>query len=94
MPDDLPVARRMELAATRCRGCWATITFCTTDHGVAQPVNTAPDSTGNLIVTYDPVRVVLRSRVDQALLEPPGAPDERYMPHHATCPAADQYRRR
>lgn len=81
-------------ASTLCRArtCRARIVFATTEAGTPQPVDVDPTRTGNLIITTD-TDGQLRSRVDQGLLEPADTPPDRWMPHHATCPAAGEFRR-
>lgn len=91
------VAARMAAMATRCGGCTAQITWCITEgNRRRQPVNSHPDPTGNLVV-YADERGTLISRVELygvvGLLEPADTPADRWVPHHATCPAAPQYRR-
>ena len=75
----------------RARTCQARIVFATTEAGIHQPVDVEPTPGGNLIIALDGGQ--LRSRVDQGLLEPDTTPPDRWMPHHATCPEADQFRR-
>ncbi|MEU7331382.1 hypothetical protein [Streptomyces parvus] len=72
---------------TRCRRCNAPIVWCLTSaNGRRQPVNAAPDETGNVAVMQGAdgllyVRTVTTARPDIR----PG--EWRAMPHHATCPA-------
>lgn len=73
----------------RCRGknCKALIVWTLSEKGVRQPVDLEPNPQGNLVLT---VRgTVLLSHV-AGLFDPPGV---RYMPHHATCPDAENFKR-
>ncbi len=49
------------------------------------PLNTAPDRAGNMVFTAP-------GQVEQVTAERL-ALDERYMPHHATCPQGRDWRR-
>jgi hypothetical protein len=64
-----------------------------------QPLNAAPDPEGNIVLTANyrqTNRGVLREcRVLTKAERAPGLFDdeqERFMPHHATCPHADRFR--
>lgn len=70
-----------------CKSCKALVLWALTKGGKRQPVDAAPASTGNLILEQRSGTLV--SRVAD-LFDPPG---DRYMPHHATCPDAEQWRR-
>lgn len=82
---------------TRCGGstCRAEIGFAPTAASKASmPLNWVADPAGN--VRLEPIAGrhpnVLAVVVEQAELMPP-ADDTRWMPHHATCPNADEWRR-
>ena len=83
----------------RCSGsdCRAEIGFVPTAASKASmPLNWVADAGGNVrleAVTGRPPNVVAVV-VEQAELMPPPVPDIRWMPHHATCPNADEWRPR
>lgn len=75
-----------------CRACDAPMTWATTSSGKSMPLNAEPDPAGNV-----EVRV---GELGLAVLEvhPPGQPPlasvgVMYMPHWATCPNADEFRK-
>jgi len=77
------------LYQTKCTGstCRAEIGFAPTAASKARmPLNWVADPAGNVRLE-DGYAVV----VQQAELMPP-TPDIRWMPHHATCPNADEWR--
>lgn len=86
--------------ASRCRSCGAPIIWAfTTANDVLIPLDAEPDADGNVTVErrltgrYGGLKTTatVLGPLDVALL----APDvERYMPHHATCPQASQWRHR
>lgn len=77
---------RVVAEGTACRSCRALILWCITKGGVRQPVDAKPTEAGNLVVERR--GSVLFARVAD-LFDKPG---ERFMPHHATCPQADEWR--
>jgi hypothetical protein len=95
-PDPLTLAD-FGIYATRCSGndCRAEIGFVpTAESKASMPVNWVADPAGNVRlepVTGRPPNVVAVV-VEQAELITP-VPDIRWMPHHATCPNADEWRR-
>jgi hypothetical protein len=80
----------------RCRGrtCRAPILFVPTQDGHTIPLNAQPDPAGNVAILSD----LLGGDVAQTL-----GPDDAqrwradgfplYMPHHATCPDVEEFRR-
>lgn len=81
---------------TKCRGCGAEIRFIKTKSGKAIPVNPSPvyieDKNGDkIIVTTD-------GRVSNGRLEVVTSQNQfltrGYISHFATCPFANNYRRR
>jgi hypothetical protein len=68
-----------------CRSCGAPITWAITDQGKRMPLDAEPNPAGNVRLTLTNA-VVLRK--DEVYDGP------RFMPHWATCPNADQHRRR
>lgn len=72
-----------------CRKCPAEIRFCKTESGKWMPVDAAPNPDGNLAdAGVDDEGIPLVAAVD--LFTPADA--TRYMPHWATCPAAEEFR--
>lgn len=74
----------------RCRSCQRAIVWTTTAAtGRPMPVDPEPVATGNVRLVRDGGRLV-------AEVVPPArrrAGEELHLPHHATCPAAAQWRR-
>ena len=85
--------------ATR-KGCGAPILWVATVNGKMQPLDLDPNPDGNirLIDTYrqtergvlQKCRVIPKAELAGSLF---GDDEPRYMPHHATCPHAEQFRR-
>lgn len=80
----------MKRRTATCAGCGAEIIWCVTQNGKRQPVDAEPNPKGNLelrdvLNRFDPVSVVID------LWSDPNC--ERFMPHHATCPNADEFRK-
>lgn len=57
--------------------------------GKEMPVNPDPDAEGNVIIDDEGLAFVLKPGQ-----EPLDQKAKRYMPHFATCPEADRFRRR
>lgn len=85
-----------------CSSCQAEIRWVATKNAKPQPINAEPDGKGNIrflepAVYRATVRGALRAIevIPKAELAAEMFPDgrDRYMPHHATCPDVDQYRR-
>jgi len=80
-----------------CRSCGAPIIWAITVNGKPQPFDAMPHEDGNALleernITRDGhVHVELHARSSDPLFDA-GKPI--YMPHHATCEHADQWRRR
>lgn len=75
---------------SRCKKCPAQIEWVLTEAGKPMPINAEPDPKGNLVVVgveHDGTR-----QVKVADLFTP-ADAVRYMPHWATCPKAEEFRR-
>jgi hypothetical protein len=79
---------------TTCRSCGATIVWAETVSGVSMPVDAAPHPEGNvqLLQPDDPRSPPFATVYGKRKRPPPGA--ELRMPHHSTCPDAEQWRRR
>lgn len=76
---------RRGLDSGTCKGCAAPIWWARRLSGKAQPLNRAPDQAGN-IVMENGIAVQF-----QPLIHSDGR--DRFMPHHATCPNANDFRK-
>lgn len=79
-----------------CSACPATIVWTVTPTGAKSPIDYAPSEQGNVLVLQpqglgEMLSVVL-SKDALKLARERGL--RLHMPHHATCPHADQFRRR
>lgn len=86
----------------RCSGCDAEIRWVATKNAKPQPIDAEPNGKGNIRFIEPVVYRATRRGPLRAIEVIPKAelagelfPDgrERYMPHHATCPNVDEYRR-
>lgn len=79
-----------------CRSCGAGIVWAVTTSGKRMPLDADPTPAGNVQTTVEPPHDVLRAEVlgplEVELLDPDARAGLR-MPHHATCPHADDWRR-
>lgn len=81
---------------TKCRSCGAPLLWATTTHGNAMPLNAEPDPEHGTVVLEDdllgagqiahvlPIDAAARASVRGELV---------YVPHFATCPDADRWRK-
>lgn len=67
-----------------CRSCGASIYWCRTPNGKAMPLDPEP---------VKRVVVVVRAPGPDLPDEEVAKVVETYVPHHATCPKADEFRR-
>ncbi len=80
----------------KCRSCGAAIIWAITARGVRMPLDAMPDpAKGNQIIELDAPEGIdgpqtWRCRAASMLLD---AGQDRYMPHHATCPDGRRWRR-
>lgn len=75
---------------SKCRKCPAEIRFCKTASGRWTPIDSEPNPDGNLVMDgVDDEGITVVKVVN--LFTP--ANSIRYMPHFATCPAAEEFRR-
>ena len=74
---------------SRCRSCGAEVRWAHTTFGKLMPLDAEPDPNGN-------VELVGKGQQQLAIVHAQPTMDGglRYMPHHATCPDAEQWRRR
>lgn len=79
-------------ASVPCRSCGAPMWWATTEAGKAIPLDDQPTPDGNLAVHRDP-NGVLHAR-GLVLDEEPLEHEHRATSHFATCPHANQHRRR
>jgi hypothetical protein len=81
---------------TACRSCGAPILWAVTTGGKPIPLDAEPDAGGNVLMTGARVGTA-RGFAPEVRVEagPPLFPDDspRFMPHHATCPQADRWRK-
>lgn len=84
---------------SKCRSCGAPIRWAITTGGASMPLDLEPNPDGNVVMTGRSSRSrmgTLSPEVEVIAGAPlPGLEDsrERFMPHHATCPDADEWRR-
>lgn len=78
----------------RCRSCRAALRWLVTDTGRWMPVNGQPDSAGNVEIEWRGCAQVARVVGPSKDVEKVADLTLRYMPHHATCPAAGRHRSR
>jgi hypothetical protein len=79
-----------------CRACKAPIVWAKTENGRPMPLDPEPDAGGNITLTRSAgrlVAVVLAPAVVEALRDD-GERRLFYRSHFATCPYADEFRRR
>lgn len=93
-----------------CRSCRAPLLWVLNDHtGRVQPLDAAPTEDGNIVLTgrqrvsaggeeFPEAHVLQGDDLDDTLERPApyreAAGRGRYSSHHATCPQADQWRRK
>lgn len=71
-----------------CRSCAAPIIWAVTTNGKFMPVDAYPTDDGNVeLVDGTPPRAIVHGQ------PPLGLVGELRLPHHASCPQADQWRR-
>lgn len=80
-----------------CSRCKAEITWCATVNGKMQPIDRQPNPAGNLRLVDEYVQTQ-RGILQRVLVAKPGElslDDDgvRYMPHHATCPDVEDFRK-
>lgn len=74
----------MEVGVSECRGCGAPVSWARTARGKHMPLDPEPHPEGNVEVDAGVATVV--DPAQKALF------GERYMPHWATCPRANDFR--
>lgn len=74
-----------------CRTCHAEIEWVRTPEGRTMPIDPEPAEDGNLaLIAGDPI-IAVPVAANELLVDDDGL---RYKSHFATCPQADQHRRR
>lgn len=97
MNEDRPIphdARRDKKPPATCRGCRRPIIWARTVNGKLQPLDRDPNSDGNVVATgkkHEDGRMIVETLGPLELAADDGR--TRYMPHHATCPKADRYKK-
>lgn len=84
-----------------CSKCAAPLLWAATVNGKMQPLDADPNPAGNIRLTggfkatkrgaLPACAVIPKAELEPSLL--PAVVEDRYMPHHATCPNADEFRR-
>lgn len=76
-----------------CRSCQAEIRWATTRAGKAIPLDVPPTAEGNVVLEREGARdvAVTLGGFELELARSEGR--ETWMPHHATCPQAKDWRR-
>ena len=72
----------------KCRSCGAPVIWCMTKHGRHKPVNAEPVGNGNINLHFDPLGLTVPVAAVVA------AGKGSHVSHFATCPKADQWRKR
>lgn len=81
-----------------CRSCRAPVLWAVTVQGNRMPLDAVPTSDGNVTLTGRHVATD-RGAAPECRVESPGALPlfddgvDRFMPHHATCPHGEDWRR-
>jgi len=83
---------------TKCRSCDAPILFIKTKNGKTMPVNAEPvwirkDAAGKTYIKSDG-SFITGEIVGDAYDDPENKPVEAYVSHFATCPQAENFRKR
>ncbi len=76
----------------RCGSCGASVRWLVTHLGRAMPVDADPVHTGNIVIESDDTTAGVHVRPHDPLLDDPGI--TRWVSHFATCPNAEQHRRK
>lgn len=76
----------------KCHSCGAPIRWAVTEYGRRIPLDPTPTDAGNIHL-YDGVAYVMEMR-GQAIIEHRAQGDVLYVAHFATCPHADQHRKK
>lgn len=75
-----------------CRSCGAEIVWAETVRGKRQPIDPLPVEKGKIVLREREGKAPLAIVVDVDPL--PGMSEPKHLAHHATCPDAEQWRRR
>jgi hypothetical protein len=85
-----PITPEAQVENGKCRKCGAEIVWLRTKASRALiPLNALPDKKGNVVIDAEGLAVVVGGGLFDDTPE-----GERYMPHHATCPSAPEFRRK
>lgn len=74
----------------QCKGCNATIIWVRMPSGKLMPVDAEPTFLGTVAIHSDGIRGAVLRREEREKL-PAGT--KLYLPHHVTCPNADEFRK-
>lgn len=75
-----------------CRSCGATIRWAVTEKGKRIPLDADPSPRGNMRLGPDGTAINIGSGTEPSLFSEQGV--DLFMPHHATCPSAGEWRRK
>lgn len=79
---------------SRCRSCDAEIFWVTTEAGKSMPLDALPSADGNVMVSRPAGKPVAAVLAGLFLAEARESGRVLYMPHHATCPQGEAWRKR
>jgi len=86
-----------EYAITQCRSCKRAVIWAVTERGKRIPLDAEPNVKGNVVLSTlgAPENDSPNGPTVYAKVVPPlfSAGQVRYMPHHATCPQGESWRR-
>ena len=76
-----------------CRGCSAAIRWEVTEAGKRIPIDWTPNPAGNIVILFERgTGYVAKVFKDAAAAEAAYPGEERWYPHHATCPRVKDFR--
>lgn len=82
-------------AVSQCRSCGASIRWVVSTKGNRMPIDASPHPNGNLYLTKRALDGQwCASAIGQESLEAARSMGRAYISHHATCPQAQQWRRK
>ena len=86
-----------KLKICKCRSCGAPIVWITTKNGKAMPCDAKPRNylagSKDVFITEDG-KTVLGTLPEPGMMQPQGYVGWGYVPHYATCPHADEHRKK
>lgn len=79
---------------SRCRSCDAEIFWVTTEAGKSMPLDALPKLDGNVMLHRQSGKAVATVLAGLFLAEARDSGRVLYMPHHATCPQGQAWRKK